>query len=128
MVLAFPVNKEVPGYDSRTNNFTKPFVADVDGRLYLIKPESSKFSEDGKYIFIQSPKPERTMNHAEIVGWAVRCARMEAGLSRKEVADRAGIKSLTIEKIEEGRFIVNVVMLGRVAEAMGMEVSFSPIE
>lgn len=126
MVLVFPVNKEVPGYDSRTNNFTQPFVADVEGRLYRIKPEGSISSEDGRYIFIQAQKPDRPMNYAEIVGWTIRSARIEAGLSCKEVADRVGIKTLTIEKIELGRFTMNVLLLGRLAEAIGMEVSLTP--
>lgn len=118
--------KIIISFPFRGNDISKPFVAEINGNLYLINPESSTKSEDGKYIFIQAQKPDRPMNYAEIVGWTIRSARIEAGLSCKEVADRVGIKTLTIEKIELGRFTMNVLLLGRLAEAIGMEVSLTP--
>lgn len=128
-VITFPLSGNVPVYNKDTGKMDYiDFVIDIDGKLYLIKPRKAALSGDGEFLNVFAVMPERTMNHAEIVGWAVKCARMESGMSREEVADRAGIKAMTIEKIEEGRFLANVVMLGRVAEAMNMEISFRPIE
>lgn len=128
-VISFPLSGNVPVYNKDTGEMDYiDFVIDIDRKLYLIKPRKAALSGDGEFLNVFAIMPERTMNHAEIVGWAMKCARLKAGLSREEVADRAGIKAMTIDKIEEGRFLANVVMLGRVAEAMGMEITLKPIE
>lgn len=128
VLLSFPVNKGVPGYNLRENKFSDSFVADIDGRLYFIKPEKVTSSSDGKFFLMEAVMPDRTMNDAEIVGWKLKCARQDAGLTCEEVADRAGVRLNTVELVESGRFNAKITLICSLAEAMGMEVTLTPME
>lgn len=128
ILLSFAVNKGVPGYNLRENKFSEPFVADINGRLYFIKPKKVTSSSEGKFFLMEAVMPDRTMNDAEIVGWKLKCARQDAGLTCEEVADRAGVRLNTVELVESGRFNAKINLICSLAEAIGTEVSFTPME
>lgn len=128
ILLSFAVNKGVPGYNHHDNKFSEPFVADIDGRLYNIKPEKVISSEDGKYFIMEAIMPDRTMNYAEMVGWQIRCARQEAGLSCEELAERANIRAKTVYMTESGNVNMKIDLICTLAEALNMEVTLTPME
>lgn len=128
ILLSFAVDKGVPGYSPRENKFSEPFVADIDGRLYLIKPEKVTSSKDGKYFLMEAVMPDRTMNYAEMVGWQIRCARQEAGLSCEELAERANIRAKTVYMTESGNVNMKIDLICTLAEALNMEVTLTPME
>lgn len=128
VLLSFAVDKGVPGYNPRENKFSEPFVADIDGRMYLIRPENVTSSSDGKFFLMEAVMPDRTMNDAEIIGWKLKCARQEAGITCDELADRAGVRRNTVELIEKGCFNAKINLICSLAESMGMEVTLTPME
>lgn len=75
IIISLPVNNAISGYNTREYKFKKPFVADIDGRLYLLHPINIISSENGEFIFIEAEMPDRTMNYAEMIGWQIKCAR-----------------------------------------------------
>lgn len=60
-------------------------------------------------------KPERDLMRAMI------SARLEAGLTQKELAERSGVQQANISKIEQGSYNPSVKLLQRIAAGMGKE-------
>lgn len=129
VVLTFPLSGDVPVYEKNTGRMVyREFVIDMDGKLYLIKPRKAALSGDKSSLNVLVVMPDRTMNDAEIVGWKLKCARQDAGLTCEEVADRAGVRLNTVELVESGRFNAKINLICGLAEAIGTEVSFTPME
>lgn len=57
------------------------------------------------------------------LGEQIARARQESGLTREELAERAGITPGTVAKIETGRFSASVDLLDRVATALGCRIA-----
>lgn len=53
------------------------------------------------------------------IAWLVMKHRSEAGLSQRELAERAGMSTSQIARIERGRHDVNIETLRRIARALG---------
>lgn len=129
VVLTFPLSNDVPVYDKHTGRMDyREFVIDMDGKLYLIKPRKAALTGDKSSLNVLAVMPDRTMNDAEIVGWKLKCARQDAGLTCEEVADRAGVRLNTVELVESGRFNAKINLICSLAEAIGAEMSFTPME
>lgn len=129
VVFTFPLSGDVPVYDKHTGRMDyREFVIDLDGKLYLIKPSKAALSGDKSTLNVLAVMPDRTMNDAEIVGWKLKCARQDAGLTCEEVADRSGVRLNTVKLVENGRFNAKINLICSLAEAIGMEVSFTPMD
>ena len=129
VVLTFSLSGEVPVYDKHTGRIDyHEFVIDMDGKLYLIKPRKAALTGDKSSLNVLAVIPDRTMNDAEIIGWKLKCARQDAGITCDELADRAGVRRNTVELIEKGCFNAKINLICSLAEAMGMEVTLTPME
>lgn len=128
-VITFPLSGDVPVYDRETGKMNyRDFVIDIDGRLFLIKPRNAAITGDGKNLNILASIPDRSMNYAEMVGWQIRCARQEAGLSCEELAERANIRAKTVYMTESGNVNMKIDLICTLAEALNMEVTLTPME
>lgn len=56
------------------------------------------------------------------VGQMIRVAREMGGWSVEQLAEMAGVKPVTIEKIEAGMFNVTLDVLSRVADVLGVKI------
>lgn len=128
IIISLPVNNAISGYNTREYKFKKPFVADIDGRLYLLHPINIISSENEEFIFIEAEMPDRTMNYAEMIGWQIKCARKEAGLTCEELADRAHVRAKTVYITESGKANMKIDLICTLAEALNMDVTLTPIE
>jgi transcriptional regulator with XRE-family HTH domain len=54
----------------------------------------------------------------------LRRAREEAGLTLRQVADRAGLAPSTVQKVESGKIIPSVAVMVRLADALNRRASF----
>lgn len=128
IIISFAVNKGLSGYNTFENKLKTPFVADIDGRLYLLHPTNIISSENGKFILIEAEMPDRTMNYAEMIGWQIKCARKEAGLTCEELADRAHVRAKTVYITESGKANMKIDLICTLAEALNMDVTLTPIK
>lgn len=58
----------------------------------------------------------------EEIGSKIAQLRKEAGLSQRDLADKAGLTQNTIYKIENGKFSVGIDVLDRVAKALNRKI------
>lgn len=65
------------------------------------------------------------MSIREEIGLKIALFRKEAGLSQRDLADKAGLTQNTIYKIENGKFSVGIDVLGKVAEALNRKVDIT---
>lgn len=56
------------------------------------------------------------------IGQMIRIAREMGGWSIEQLAEMAGVKPVTIEKIEAGMFNVTLDILCRVADVLGVKI------
>jgi transcriptional regulator with XRE-family HTH domain len=61
------------------------------------------------------------MGWKEIVGRNVRVVRAERGLSQEEIAHRVNISTTYYGQVERGKRNVSVEVLGRIADALNVE-------
>ena len=71
---------------------------------------------------------EYTNKHREQLGRDFRETRTALGWSVEQVAQMAGVKPITIEKIEEGKFNVSFDIMVRVADVLGSDVTIKERE
>lgn len=57
-----------------------------------------------------------------VLGLRVRQARVQAGLTQAELAERAEMADATLSRIERNRLVPSVTLIKRVADALGMSV------
>ena len=62
------------------------------------------------------------MNSAEIV----RTAREREGLTRKQLADKAGVEQATIWNIESGKVDPRMGTMLKIMQALGSDIVFNP--
>ncbi len=56
------------------------------------------------------------------LGPRLRQARIDAGLTQAELAERAGVADATLSRIERSRLVPSVTLATRIANALGMSV------
>lgn len=61
------------------------------------------------------------MNHREKIGQQISEIRREKGLTILQLAEMTGLDNSNIGKIEKGRYNVGIDILGRIADALGVE-------
>ena len=71
---------------------------------------------------------EYTNKHREKLGRDFRETRTALGWSVEQVAEMAGVKPITIEKIEAGKFNVSLDIMVRVADVLGSDVTIKERE
>jgi transcriptional regulator with XRE-family HTH domain len=54
----------------------------------------------------------------------IRRAREEAGLTLRQLADRAGVAASTIQKVESGKIVPSVAVMVRLADALNRRASY----
>jgi len=64
-----------------------------------------------------------------MVGSAVRAARLRAGVSQVELAERAGTSQPSVARLERGQVSPTVMTLDRIARALGTDlvIDFEPV-
>lgn len=63
------------------------------------------------------------MNHREQIGQKISLLRQEKGLSLRELATLTGLDHSNIGKIEKGRYNVGIDILGKIADALDVEIT-----
>jgi transcriptional regulator with XRE-family HTH domain len=63
----------------------------------------------------------RTTTYTAIIGWVLRQAREEAGMTQAVVAEELGVGPSAWAKIEKGYVPINVTQLAKVARLLGRE-------
>ena len=71
---------------------------------------------------------EYTNKHREQLGRDFRETRTALGWSVEQVAQMAGVKPITIEKIETGKFNVSLDIMVRVADVLSSDVTLKERE
>ena len=71
---------------------------------------------------------EYTNKHREQLGIDFKETRTALGWSVEQVAQMAGVKPITIEKIEAGKFNVSLDIMVRVADVLGSDVTIKERE
>lgn len=71
----------------------------------------------------REPDPEWVTEQRQIIGNRVRRAREDADLTQEELEDRAGVKRLTIQRIESGATDARIGWLLRIARALDIHVA-----
>ena len=61
---------------------------------------------------------------AEEFGAKIRAARLEAGMTQKQLGDRCGISDVTIRKYESGKVHPKIETLSKIAAALGVPLSY----
>lgn len=61
-----------------------------------------------------------------MLGEHLRKARTDKGITLDEVAQATGLKANNIDNIEKGRYDASIDILGNIAEALGLELTFKP--
>ena len=62
------------------------------------------------------------MLHRERIGQRIAQLRKEKGLSLRQLSEQCGVTFQNINKIESGRYNVGIDILGRIADALGVEI------
>lgn len=62
------------------------------------------------------------MNHREQIGQRIAQLRKEKGLTILELSEITGLDNSNIGKIEKGKYNVGIDILGRIADALGVEI------
>lgn len=60
--------------------------------------------------------------YTKLVGLNIKLARIKAGLSQEELAEKADLSRLTIGTIERGEKAPSVETIGSIADALGIEI------
>lgn len=75
---------------------------------------------DSGYV-IAEEMPVKARNHRARIGQELMEARIDMGYTIDDVARTAGIKSVTLANIEQGRFAANIDLLSKIAECYNCE-------
>lgn len=62
------------------------------------------------------------MNHREQIGQRIAQLRKEKGLTILELSEMTGLDNSNIGKIEKGKYNVGIDILGKIADALGVEI------
>lgn len=62
------------------------------------------------------------MNHREKIGKQIARIRNEKKLTQEKLSELAGLDRTNISKIEKGRYNVSIDIIGKVVDALGVEI------
>lgn len=62
------------------------------------------------------------MNHREQIGQRIAQLRKEKGLSLRDLSSMCGVTYQNIHKIENGKYNVGIDILGKIADALGVNI------
>lgn len=62
------------------------------------------------------------MNHRERIGQQIAKLRKDRGLTQEQLSQIAGLDRANIAKIENGKYNTGIDILGRIADALGVEI------
>ena len=111
-----------------------------DSSLFPVPPKFGFSSPDVRFLRVegnqdfeigfvsQDNPPADAIKHRNkslyrvLVGEELRKARKEKGLSLKEVADKSGFRSHSLEMVEDGRYDFDIAQLGTILDAIGAKV------
>lgn len=62
------------------------------------------------------------------IGSMIAGRRIELGYSIRELAEKCGVSYQNITKIEHGRYNVSIDILGKIADALNLEISLQEIQ
>lgn len=62
------------------------------------------------------------MNHREEIGQRIAQLRKEKGLTQEQLSQMTGLDRANIAKIENGRYNTGIDILGKIADALGVEI------
>lgn len=62
------------------------------------------------------------MSHREKIGKRIAEIRQQKGLSFRQLAEMADVSFANIYKIENGKYNVSIDILGKIADALGVEI------
>jgi len=68
------------------------------------------------------------MKERERIGKRIAELRIEKGLTQARLAELSGVGYGHIARIEQGRYSVGIDTLGKLGEALGVELGFKPKE
>ena len=63
------------------------------------------------------------MNHRERIGQRIAQLRKEKGLSLRQLSEECGITYQNINKIENGKYNTGIDIIGKIADALGAEIT-----
>ncbi len=73
-------------------------------------------------VFALLPGMQTNQKHRRLLGEAVRTTRKEAGFSQEKLAEKAGLSTVFISRIERGVESPTVDNLVKIAKALGVRV------
>lgn len=95
----------------------------------LFEDAEGKCSQDDFYIRSVSNEQGQSLqlqtNLAQEVGSQLRAARLKAGLTQMELAQRAGVGQAVISRLESGQGNPTVALVADIARALSVEPSFA---
>lgn len=98
----------------------------VGDDIRFLRVQGDDYYEIG-YISSEKPKPEnlKLRNksiHRVLVGREIRRARLDLGLSIEKLAQKTNLRPHSLERIEEGRWDIDIALLGIILDALGKEI------
>lgn len=90
-------------------------------------------TEDGQAIAqIDLPSPLYRLTRMsvddsdrEVLGMALKACRLQAGLSVRAMADKAGINKMTVVRVEAGQFSPTLKLLTAIAHGVGLKLELT---
>ena len=74
-------------------------------------------------LMFYQPEP---VSARTVIGRMVREARVNAGLTTRELADKAGLNHAHISRIESGKYNLTIDTLDKISRVLGLEVALIP--
>jgi transcriptional regulator with XRE-family HTH domain len=68
------------------------------------------------------PSPPKLRLHSEYLGGTIKKKRTEKGLTQAQLAEKSGLQQSHISRLEAGRYSPSWKTLGKIAEALGIEI------
>lgn len=68
------------------------------------------------------------MNHRELIGQRIAQLRKKKGFTILELSEMTGLDNSNIGKIEKGKYNVGIDILGKIADALMVEINFKGID
>lgn len=76
----------------------------------------------GPLCFLSPEWPMSVTKHRRLLGEAVRAKRKKAGFSQETLAEKAGLSTVFISRVERGKESPSVDSLFKIAHALGTKV------
>ena len=102
--------------------------AQVGDEIKFFSVDSPRQHFEVSFVSTDDPTPEWAMirnksYHRVLIGAVIRKKRRERGLSLQQLSDLTGFRAHSLERIEEGRWDMDVSQLGLILDALGCYVN-----